>query len=115
MHFYSRSTGGFYNQEFHGKIGEDGCKIPADAVPVADDVYRQLLHSQSQGKAIQSDDGGNPISVEITVTPKQILAQKVRALENSVTKGILIAAIAGNDAAIEKIKSIQNEIEKLSA
>lgn len=86
---YAASTGGFYNENFHGSrlisipdpdwvrtheekdavhpkisIKNQNCKIPEDAVEINQEVYQALLLGQSEGKIITSDDEGMPVLKE---------------------------------------------------
>lgn len=56
--FYSKSTGGFYDIEIHGK------NIPADAVEIDAAKYAELLDAQSNGKLIVADLNGFPIATD---------------------------------------------------
>lgn len=68
-YYYSQSTGGFYRKE---------SLAPADAVSITEDVWRQLLDLQSQGKYIVSDSDGFPIAVdEIERSPQEVQDEKV--------------------------------------
>lgn len=54
--FYSKSTGGFYDDAIH-----TGNQIPKDVVSVSADQYQALLEGQAQGKLITADANGNPV------------------------------------------------------
>lgn len=56
--FFSKSTGGFYDEVIHGSA------IPADAVEVAVEDYAILLAGQSGGLCIEPDSQGRPRLVE---------------------------------------------------
>lgn len=56
--FYSKSTGGFYDDGIHTPA-----QIPSDAVPVSQTVYQELMAAQGTGDTIQADANGNPIAV----------------------------------------------------
>jgi len=58
--YYSKMTGGFYNEAIHRD------SIPADAVQITDDLYESLLAAQSLGQQIGADDDGYPVVVPIT-------------------------------------------------
>lgn len=55
--YYSKSTGGFYTKEIHGK------NIPTDAVEITDLYYKTLLAEQSSGKMISINESGHPIAI----------------------------------------------------
>ena len=44
MKFFSKSTGGFYDSEFHGSA------VPQDAVEVSDESYLALFEGQANGQ-----------------------------------------------------------------
>lgn len=57
--FYSKSTGGFYSKDIHGKDG-----IPADAVEISDEEWTELLRQQGKGRQIVAGTHGGPVAVE---------------------------------------------------
>lgn len=57
--FYSKSTGGFYDDGIH-----TASQIPNDAVSITESMHQALLDGQSSGKTISSDASGNPILVD---------------------------------------------------
>ncbi len=59
-YYYSSSTNGFYLSELHAEI-------PADAVPVADDLYTQLIAGIEAGCEIVAVVDDVPV---MTVTPR---------------------------------------------
>lgn len=61
--FYSRSTGGFYEDAIHGDF------IPDDAVEITSERRATLLSSQAAGKVIAADQDGFPIAVDPPVPP----------------------------------------------
>lgn len=54
--FYSKSTGGFYDEAIH-------TSIPADAVEITAEEHAALLEDQSRGKVITADANGLPVAV----------------------------------------------------
>lgn len=54
--YYSKTTGGFYTDDIHGK------NIPADAVKITAEQHQALLDAQSLGKVIMADANGAPIA-----------------------------------------------------
>lgn len=74
--FYSKSTCGFYDRDFHGD------NIPADAVEITASEHAALLEGQSQGKLIQADAKGKPVLADPPApTQAQIIAQYESALD----------------------------------
>ncbi len=51
MKFYSPSTKGFYDREFHGN------NIPSDVIEITDEHHKYLIDNQSQDKFIDFVDG----------------------------------------------------------
>jgi len=51
--FYSKSTGGFYDREFHNVI-------PDDAVEITSEYRWEMMDGQSAGKVIAADADGFP-------------------------------------------------------
>ena len=90
--FYSASTGGFYTSEIHGD------NIPADAVEITEQQWKDLLDGQSNGKVIMPDANGYPtlqdpppppvqapISLPEKLSAMGIDVAELRALLNSTT------------------------------
>jgi hypothetical protein len=62
--YYSKSTGGFYNDQINSGL-------PADAVEVSGDQHASLLAGQGGGKVIQAGSTGNPVLIDVTVSDAQ--------------------------------------------
>lgn len=69
--YFSPSVGGFFSEDVHGArlVDIDGvatpnpdCLVPGDAIPIGDDLWRDLLLATSEGKIILID-GGMPVAV----------------------------------------------------
>ena len=56
MLFYSASQKGFYDDQVHAAI-------PADAKPVSEERYIELLAAQELGRTIIADAAGHPVAV----------------------------------------------------
>lgn len=54
MHYYSKSTGGFYDSTIH-------TTWPEDAVRITDEQHAELLAGQSAGQVIMPDKDGKPV------------------------------------------------------
>ena len=54
MHYYSKSTGGFYDSTIH-------TTWPEDAVWITDEQHAELLAGQSSGQVIMPDKDGKPV------------------------------------------------------
>jgi hypothetical protein len=83
--FYSKSTGGFYDNSIHTPA-----QIPSDAVAVSQVDYNALMEGQTLGNTISADADGNPILV---APPVATLAQ------------VQAAALTQIDAAAETLRS----------
>ena len=83
MIFYSKSAGGFFSDEIHGK------NIPSDAVQIADEVHFQLMEAQSKGKTIIGDVHGYPVAVFVEEeTPSmEELAESIRRERDKLLSG----------------------------
>jgi hypothetical protein len=58
--YFSKSTGGFYTPEVHGK------NMPADVVEISDADWGELFEQQRNGKRITANASGYPIAVDRT-------------------------------------------------
>ena len=76
---YSKTTGGFYEDEFHTEE-----QIPSDAVEITSDLYAALLDAQSQGKVITMGAEGQPIAVDrppVLLSPARAAARLSTAVQ----------------------------------
>jgi hypothetical protein len=82
MHYYSKTTGGFYCDELHGAPGTQGSLVPPDAVEITAERHAELMHAQPQGKVIVADGKGAPIAVDPPApTHEQLEAALTRAVQ----------------------------------
>lgn len=66
--FFSSTTGGFYDLDFHGDA------IPPDAVEITAEAYAALFAAQAQGARIVPGEGGAPTLLWPTPpTPEEVL------------------------------------------
>lgn len=92
-HFFSPSTGGFYNETIHGPrqiaepqtekqikakrspryVANPNCTIPADAVAVDQAAWTALLSAQGEGKVIGMR-AGVPVAVALAPSAEEQLA-----------------------------------------
>lgn len=97
--FYSTSTGGFYSEDIHGArflefvapdpvSGETldrwsepnpNCMIPADAIEITEEQYRELFEGQSQGKRIVADENGFPLLADPPLPTAEDIWQHIKA------------------------------------
>jgi len=89
--FYSKSTGGFYITEIHGK------NIPSDAVEITLEEHEILMSGQSKGYPIISGEDGYPdlgpkikyVEVIPSISPRQIRqALTAAGLREAVEAGV---------------------------
>lgn len=96
MIYFSKTTGGFYNDGIHDSI-------PPDAVEVTEDEHAALLNGQASGHQITGDANGNPILVAPPVKPLTVL-QQISVLEAQVTpRRIRDAVLTGDKSFIQEI------------
>ena len=62
MHYYSKSTGGFYDPAIHNTL-------PNDAVEISPEQYTALLAGQSVGQVIMPDKDGKPVLADPAPCP----------------------------------------------
>jgi hypothetical protein len=94
--FYSKSTGGFYDDSIH-----TAAQIPSDAVAITEVQHQALLTGQSAGKLITADANGNPILVDPPAPPlADVQARSLAALDDAaeVLRGKFITANSGQVA-----------------
>lgn len=95
--YFSPSTGGFYSDAINGArqieapqtaaeikagkrprlIDNPDCNLPADAVPITDARFTELMQAQAEGKAIVAA-GSNPVAVNRVPDPAEVLAARRR-------------------------------------
>ncbi|HAE76470.1 MAG TPA: phage tail protein [Morganella sp. (in: Bacteria)] len=93
MYKFSAETTGFYLIGFH-------TDIPADAVDITEDKWRELMSGQEAGKIITADETGHPVLLERPATTHE---QYVELAEQH--KQTLI------DAAMSSISVIQLKLQ----
>jgi len=74
MHYYSKTTGGFYDPAINGD------NIPGDAVEVSREEYLALMAAQNSGKVICGDESGYPAAADPSYTVEEVRARKLSAL-----------------------------------
>ena len=77
--FYSKQTGGFYDEAIHGD------NIPSDAVEITTEEHAALLEGQSQGKIIAADKNGKPVLKD----PPPPTAEELQAQANAEARAYL--------------------------
>ncbi len=90
--FYSKSTGGFYATEIHGK------NIPDDAVEITIEEHAALLDGQRQGKLIAADGDGRPVlQDQPPITGNALILSQIATLEATISERRKREAILGTD------------------
>lgn len=112
--FYSKTTGGFYDDGIH-------TTMPADAKPITDAQWQSALDGQSQGKVIQADADGLPVAVTVAPTADQIkvttnaaIQAQIDALEKGQNRAVREATI-GMLGAVDRLKALDAKIATLRA
>lgn len=68
MKYFTAVPLGLYNSESND--------VPENAIPIADELYQELMEGQGKGRFIQADNNGKPILVDgVSVTDEQQLNQ----------------------------------------
>lgn len=89
--FYSKTTGGFYDDAINSTK-------PADAVEVSEDLYNFCFSTQAAGGSITSDERGNPVGIPNPVSYERAdIIRQISALENQITPRRRDEAILGTD------------------
>lgn len=81
--FYSAETNSFFNPAIHGD------RLPADAVELTSQQYRDLLDGQSAGKRLSAGPNGHPVLSDAPppspASREQIEAARLRAYADPLT------------------------------
>jgi hypothetical protein len=75
MHYYSKSTNGFYDDEIHTPE-----QLPADRVEITSEEHQALYQAHSNGRALTSDADGRPTLVDLPPPNEQAGMTKREAL-----------------------------------
>ncbi len=92
--FYSKATGGFYDDRIHGTR-------PVDAVEITAAHHAELLAAQSSGKRIEPDVNGYPVAVEpppLTLAEAQAAALAAIDAEAGAARARYITTTYGQDS-----------------
>ena len=106
--YYSSSTNGFYSDDINGT------DIPEGAIQITDEMWKQLLDGQSNGKMITSDKKGNPVLKDY---PKPTLEQYIEIASSEKTRLLAFASnyIAPLQDAVDLDIATNEEITSLKA
>lgn len=90
--FYSKTTGGFYDNQIHNVLPEDAVKITAE-------YHATLLAGQAQGKTIMPGKDGKPVLAPLAPSHLHQWNGKEWMLDKAATSQLLAEAIdQGTDA-----------------
>ena len=96
MHYYSKSTGGFYDSTIH-------TSIPEDAVWITDEQHAELLAGQSNGQVIMPGKDGKPVLTSKAPSHLHRWDGKEWTLDKAAASQLLAEAIDKGTAAINDI------------
>lgn len=68
MKYYSPTTKGFYDKEFHNKI-------PDDSIKITNEYHQELMDKQAQGFVIRVDENNNVVADLEYYNPENLLAE----------------------------------------
>ncbi|WP_429216023.1 hypothetical protein [Aeromonas veronii] len=80
--YFSKSTGGFYNNAVHGK------GMPSDAIKITAEYHSELMQGQSDGLSIVADDTGFPVlasPINSAVSKSEVEALRAAAYADPTT------------------------------
>lgn len=82
MYKFSAETNGFYLTGFH-------TDIPADAVDITENKWRELMSGQEAGKIISADDTGYPVLLDRPApTHEQFVAAAEQEKQNRIDEAL---------------------------
>ena len=115
--YYAPSSSGFYDDSIH-------LTMPADAKPITDQQWHELIDGQTQGKRIGSSTAGAPVLIDVPQTTRTDLTaaalSNARAMRQPIINmldGMQASALAKADSvrakAIEVAKQGLRDITKI--
>ena len=96
MHYYSKSTGGFYDSTIHASI-------PEDAVWITDEQHAELLAGQSNGQVIMPGKDGKPVLTSKAPSHLHRWNGKEWTLDKAAASQLLAEAIDNGTKAINDL------------
>ena len=96
MHYYSKSTGGFYDSTIH-------TTWPEDAVWITDEQHTALLAGQSNGQVIMPDKDGKPVLTSKAPSHLHQWNGKEWTLDKAAASQLLAEAIDNGTKAINDL------------
>lgn len=105
--FYSKETGGFYDDCVYAVM-------PDDALEITDDIYNYVFDIQSAGGTITAGGDGYPIGVACPISAeRRTILQQIVIIENTITARRRDEAILGIDNGW--LSSTRKQIDELRA
>jgi len=83
MRFYSKETGCTYLPNVHGD------NMPADAVPISEEIYLSVIANPVSGKVRGHDAEGRPVLVDALPPDSEVLADIERQWRDGALSGVL--------------------------
>lgn len=84
--YYSKSTGGFYNDAVHSVD-----QIPADAKKLTAEQYKIVTSETPEGKMISADANGYPVLIDRVDTADELWAKHQKIAKSELDKSDLVA------------------------
>lgn len=105
--FYSKTTGGFYNNDINGE------NIPADAVEITDELHKSLMDGQgTEGKIIVFDEISQ-LPALATPDPPPVIPSSITQRQARIS--MLDAGILDDvEAAISSIAGVEGEKARIA-
>lgn len=109
MHYYSKSTGGFYDSTIH-------TAWPEDAVWITDEHHAELLTGQSSGQVIMPGKDGKPVLASKAPSHLHQWNGKEWVLDKAAASQLLAEAIdKGTDAINDAVEQAYHHVTRFEA
>jgi hypothetical protein len=109
MHYYSKSTGGFYDSTIH-------TTWPEDAVWITDEQHTALLAGQSNGQVIMPDKDGKPVLTSKAPSHLHQWNGKEWTLDKAAASQLLAEAIdKGTEAINDAVEQAYHHVTRFEA
>ena len=109
MHYYAKSTGGFYDSTIH-KVW------PEDAVWITDELHATLLAGQSNGQVIMPDKDGKPMLTSKAPSHLHQWNGKEWTLDKAATSQLLAESIdKGTEAINDAVEQAYHHVTRFEA
>lgn len=113
--FYSASNRGFYHSDIHGD------NIPEDAKQITEDLHRELIEGQSNGKVISVNTRGRPVlkdptpptTAEQNALDNAVILKQIKEIETAQQPRAIRDVLLSNDNT--RLLAIDKQIQELRA